>query len=197
MLPERLAELPNISLDHGQHESFQKGHCAMEVAAYIAGEPHSDAPVCVCPIIRRFLVTWNDRLPNNQTRDRLIKPLLPKILDTKSSPEVERKRGILAADWLIRESLPAWLDLAKMTKHATEFRSLPELTSWAAVRNLRPRLLVARDETGKARAYAAYAAAAVAAAAAAAVSFAFLAESRVFAFAPARLANARSPKAIK
>ena len=32
----------------------------MEWVAYIAGVPHSDAPPCVCPVLRRFMLQVND-----------------------------------------------------------------------------------------------------------------------------------------
>lgn len=42
VLPDRLTVLDSITLDKGPHSSWEDGHCAMEVAAYIAGEP----PAC-------------------------------------------------------------------------------------------------------------------------------------------------------
>ena len=39
-----------LSLEKGAHKRGS-GMCAMEAAAYIAGEPHSDHPVCVSPVI--------------------------------------------------------------------------------------------------------------------------------------------------
>lgn len=46
--PDRLAELQagKITLDEGAHSSFAKGHCAMEVVAWLAELGHTDAPAC-------------------------------------------------------------------------------------------------------------------------------------------------------
>src|SRR4051812_46460937 len=43
-LPDRLLALSEIHLQHGSHSSVSDGMCAMEAAAWIAGEPHSDHP---------------------------------------------------------------------------------------------------------------------------------------------------------
>lgn len=39
VLPDRYALLEQLSLSAGNHESFERGACVMEAAAYIAGEP--------------------------------------------------------------------------------------------------------------------------------------------------------------
>ena len=33
VVPERLAQLDTIKLDHGSHRDFAQGHCAMEVVS--------------------------------------------------------------------------------------------------------------------------------------------------------------------
>ena len=50
---ERLARVK--TLKKGSHESFSKGACIMEAAAYIAREKFSDHPECACPVIGAFL----------------------------------------------------------------------------------------------------------------------------------------------
>lgn len=54
-----------LTLLKGKHDRGQ-GMCAMEAAAYLAGEPHSDHPKCVSPVIATFLRNWNDGLPDDQ-----------------------------------------------------------------------------------------------------------------------------------
>ena len=68
--PERLAWLDTISFANGSHDDPESGVCAMEAAAYIAGEEHSDHPACVCPVIGGFMRSWNDALPSDADRDR-------------------------------------------------------------------------------------------------------------------------------
>ena len=117
-----------IHLTHGNHKTREDGVCAMEAAAYIAGEVHSDKPKCVSPVIRAFMMTWNDGLPSDAERDRLLKPLLPLVLHTWTTSADEDARVWMATDWLVRVYTPAWLDLAGLTSHATALRELSPYT---------------------------------------------------------------------
>lgn len=118
-----------IHLKSGAHDSRVKGMCAMEAAAYIAGESHSDHPECVSPVIGHFLRSWNDTLPSDADRDRLLKPLLPVVLFTRTTEADEQRRAWMATDWLVRVNAPAWLDVAQLHDHAARLRALPALTS--------------------------------------------------------------------
>ena len=117
-----------IHLTHGNHKTREDGVCAMEAAAYIAGEVHSDKPKCVSPVIRAFMMTWNDGLPSDAERDRLLKPLLPLVLHTWTTSADEDARVWMATDWLVRVYTPAWLDLAGLTSHAKALRELAPYT---------------------------------------------------------------------
>lgn len=50
-------------LKHGSHKSFEDGACLMECVAFVAGEPHSDAPACASPVLTRFGVRLNHAYP--------------------------------------------------------------------------------------------------------------------------------------
>ena len=132
VLAERMQQILALSLSSGNHDDFDKGMCVMEAAAYVAGEPWSDHPQCACPVITSFMIAWNDSLPSNAERDRLLKPLIPDIIDTRSTPAVEEKRSYLALDWLIRVFSPKWLDLVpSLAVHAKALRDLNEITDIA------------------------------------------------------------------
>src|SRR6185437_10624017 len=77
---DRFAALEKLSLESGSHEEFEKGMCVMEAVAYVAGEPWSDHPQCAFPVITSFMIAWNDGLPNDAERDRLLKPLVPQLI---------------------------------------------------------------------------------------------------------------------
>ena len=47
-------------LSSGAHQRVEDGRCAMEWVSYLAGEPHSDQPVCVSPMLRAFCISLND-----------------------------------------------------------------------------------------------------------------------------------------
>jgi hypothetical protein len=125
---QRLTEIERVSLGSGDHESRKDGLCVMEAAAYIAGEVHTDTPSCVCPVVGAFLRSWNDGLQSDADRDRLLKPLLTRILDSQSTPEVEQQRSYLALDWLVRVHAPAFLRLRpELRAHADALSGLAPL----------------------------------------------------------------------
>ncbi|OYV95157.1 MAG: hypothetical protein B7Z68_07320, partial [Acidobacteria bacterium 21-70-11] len=104
----------------------------MEAVAYVAGEPWSDAPQCACPVITAFLVSWNDSLPSDPERDRLLKPLIPRIVGTRSTPAVKERRRYMALDWMIRVYTPKWLDLIPtLGENAAALRDLDGIVDMA------------------------------------------------------------------
>ena len=149
MTNARLTVIPPLA--KGSHHRTSGQMCIMEAVAYVAGEPWSDRPECVCPVISTFLRSWNDALPDGE-RDGLLRPLIPLVLNTRSTPEVERRRSLLAADWLVRTHTPAWLRLAGLTAQADMLSGLPEITDMARCPSLMPTLRAARDDANAARA---------------------------------------------
>lgn len=47
----RLQKLRELSPHHGSHSSFARGHCAMELVSWLAGETFSASPECACPVL--------------------------------------------------------------------------------------------------------------------------------------------------
>ena len=129
VIPERLAKIETLSLHQGRHQP-DSTFCVMEAVAFVAGEPWSDHPACACPIITSLLIRWNDRLPNNAERDRLLKHFIPRIVGTRN-PAVEMKRAIMIGDWTVRTVIPELLRLLKRNKEADELAALPEISSAA------------------------------------------------------------------
>jgi hypothetical protein len=151
VIEERWAKIQGLSLKYGPH-SPNSTFCVMEAVAFVAGESWSDHPSCACPIISAFLRSWNDGLPADAERDRLLKALVPKLVGTKSTEAIEKRRSLMAADWLIRVHTPAWLRLAGLTAQADRIASLPEITAMAQYPSLRGPLEAVRDDVSAARA---------------------------------------------
>ena len=165
-IESRLAEIMGWSLRSGEHEPQQitAGEaCVMEAVAYVAGLPLSDQPECCCPVIASFLRAWNDGLPSDAERDRLLKPLIPSLIGTKSTEAIEERRSYMALDWLIRVHTPTWLDRVESLKpHAMGLRSHEEISDMAgalaADEKVRAARAAARDAAGDADWAAAWAA---------------------------------------
>jgi hypothetical protein len=102
-------------LAYGTHASAQDGRCAMEWVSYLAGEPHSDQPICVSPVLRAMCIALNDGL-EQKPRQRL-RPYLARTIGT-SQDGLDTQRGWMAMDWLARVYTPAWLRLAGLTDTA-------------------------------------------------------------------------------
>ena len=115
------------TIAHGAHLPGEI-MCAMEWAAHLAGEPHSDEPTCVSPVIRKFMISWNDGITDDARRTELLRPLIPLTIGTRTNAEDEKRRGMLALDWYMRSNVPAWLDLCPATRdEAAALRALPEI----------------------------------------------------------------------
>lgn len=167
----RLSQI--TALHHGAHSPSDAQMCAMEAVAFVAGEPWSDHPQCASPVIGAFMRAWNDGLPDDE-RNALLLPLISRLVGTRGSQALEERRSLMAADWLVREHTPAWLELAGLKDQSAMLRALPEITSMAQVPSIRGPLEAVRkgaaaawDAAGEAARAAARAAAGAAAWAAA------------------------------
>jgi len=149
IIAERWEKLQELSLKVGAH-SPDSTFCVMEAVAFVAGEKWSDAPECACPVISAFLRSWNDSLRTDADRDRLLKPLIPKIIGTRNK-DLEERRSLMAADWLVRVHTPAWLRLAGLTKQAESLEQLPEIISMAQIPSIKGPIEPVRQDAYAAR----------------------------------------------
>jgi hypothetical protein len=124
----------DYTLAHGTHATPEDGRCAMEWVSHLAGEPHSDEPACVSPVVRAFCVAMNDGL-DDAPRQRL-RLYLARTIGT-AGDGLDIRRAWMAMDWLVREYTPTWLSAARADNVADQLRSLREVS---AVDDLGPAL---------------------------------------------------------
>jgi hypothetical protein len=155
-------------LSKGLHSRAADGRCAMEWVSYLAGERHSDQPVCVSPVLRRYCIALNDRLDDEQRQK--LRPYLARTIGTAGDgKDPERLR--LCCEWLIRTALPDWCEFAGWDDLAEQLRSMSDApTAESTVRAIGDIRDEAWSRRSKVRADAAAAAVAAAAAAAAAAA---------------------------
>ena len=161
----------DVVLEAGKHKNSDDGVCLLELVSLLAGEPFTDHPGCVSPVLAGFGRSLNDELPDDK-RQRLL-PLAPRMIGT-ARDGMDEARGFLALDWLVRVYLPAWLrltpDLVADADALAGFRPITDLGSAAEVgvlvRHAKKRADVARVAVGAAAGDAAWAAASAAASAA-------------------------------
>jgi hypothetical protein len=150
---ERLAQIQYIPLRYGNHKGNNDlNMCVMEAVAYIAGEAWSNGPQCACPVITAFMDSWNDSLPGAEERDRLLKPLIPLIVGTRSTPSIEERRSYMALDWMIRVHTPKWLDMVPtLQEHAKALRELGAIVDMAGATSAGEKVRIAESEAFRTR----------------------------------------------
>jgi hypothetical protein len=137
------ADLGALELEYGAHMRRQDGVCLMEAVAWFAGKEHTDRPPCVSPVLGAFGRALNDRMkPEDRQQLKRFIPVLP---GTAGNPDADRARAWLAADWLVRTALVAWLDAAGLADDATAVQELDPVLSYEALEDARPVLRRARD----------------------------------------------------
>ncbi len=112
----------NYTLAYGTHAAPEDGRCAMEWVSFLAGEPHSDDPSCVSPVLRAYCTALNDSLDHG-SRQRL-RPYLARTIGT-AGDGLDGRRSWMAMDWLIRTYTPAWLAAAGFEAGAEQLAALP------------------------------------------------------------------------
>lgn len=86
-----------VTLAAGSHSSPDDGVCVVELASLMAGEPFSDSPACVDPVIASFLRTWNDRAAHAARQD--LRPYAERIIGSRGSARLVRARRDLCLEW--------------------------------------------------------------------------------------------------
>jgi hypothetical protein len=86
-----------VRIRHGRHVSPAQGACVVELASMLAGEPFSDHPETVCPVIAAFLRGYNDRLPAGELGE--LYPYAALVVGTAASASVRRQRAHRLLEW--------------------------------------------------------------------------------------------------
>jgi hypothetical protein len=105
----------DYELTVGPHRRPGAGRCAMEWIAHMTGEPHSDAPSTVSPVLAAFARSRNDAL-DDRTRQRL-RPYLARMIGT-AGDGLDEWRAALCTDWVVVGCVPALLEHAGLADHA-------------------------------------------------------------------------------
>jgi hypothetical protein len=120
------SRITEVRLAEGGHKNPNDGLCFMEMAAWFAGEKHSDKPECACPVLGAYGIRLNDRMPDD-VRDWLLKPLVPMIVGTRDK-DSEVKRAEFLAMWATNKILPIILRERGLLKEAEACESAASLS---------------------------------------------------------------------
>jgi len=100
------ATYQTIKLSKGRHNSPEEGACVMELASMLAGEPFSDHPVSVCPVIGSCLRAYNDWIDDGRRQD--LYRYASKVVGTRTTQEVQRARADRVTEWAGEAARRRW-----------------------------------------------------------------------------------------
>jgi len=129
-----LPDLDDITLETLPHSRRGLRLTLLELAAWLAHEPHTDAPTTVSPVLATYARWFASALDDGRRQSlkgrarRLIgtvSPVAPRI--GSGPPHLsadDAARAWLATDWLIRVQAATWLKLAGLTEAAARLESI-------------------------------------------------------------------------
>ena len=126
-----------IKLGRGRHVSSKYGACVMELASMLAGEPFSDHPASVCPVIGAFLRAYNDSLDNHRRQD--LYEYAARVVGSAGSTAVQHARSERLASWTLQMRDQRWtrsLLPARLRAMRIEPEPAMELIGLHAVRSI-------------------------------------------------------------
>jgi hypothetical protein len=87
-----------VRLSRGKHSSKEHGACVMELASMLAGEPFSDHPQSVCPVIAAVLRAYNDWADDEHRQE--LYGYAAKVVGSRASTRIERARAKQLISWI-------------------------------------------------------------------------------------------------
>ncbi|HET6869342.1 MAG TPA: hypothetical protein VFH80_25755 [Solirubrobacteraceae bacterium] len=87
-----------VRLSRGKHSSEEHGACVMELASMLAGEPFSDHPQSVCPVIAAVLRAYNDWVDDERRQE--LYEYAAKVVGSRASTRIERARAKQMISWI-------------------------------------------------------------------------------------------------
>ena len=91
------ANYKTVKLAAGKHDEPTEGVCVMELASMIAGEPFTDHPRSVCPVIASLLRAYNDAIDDRRRQDLYRFAAL--AVGTRETWVVEQLRAQRCREW--------------------------------------------------------------------------------------------------
>lgn len=86
-----------IKLSKGKHVGPEDGACVMELASMLAGEPFTDHPASVCPVIGSFLRAYNDSVDEN--RRQSLYEYASMVVGSRACGKTQQARAARLAEW--------------------------------------------------------------------------------------------------
>ena len=123
-----------IRLSKGKHTSKEHGACVMELASMLAGEPFSDHPASVCPVVGSLMRAYNDSIDDRRRQD--LYNYAARVVDSRGSADLERMRTEYVTDWMAKPTARSWTRLLPARLRALSPKPPLDVLGAGAVRSL-------------------------------------------------------------
>jgi len=110
------ASYQTIRLSKGKHTDPDDGACVMELASMLAGEPFTDHPASVCPVIGSFLRSYNDSIDSR--RRQSLYEYASKVVGSRGSGSTQQARAARLSEWAqeMQRSRRTWFLVAPLRR---------------------------------------------------------------------------------
>ncbi len=114
-----------IKLSKGKHSGPDDGACVMELASMLAGEPFTDHPASVCPVIGSFLRSYNDSIDSD--RRQSLYEYASKVVGSRASAKTQQARAAHLEQWAeeMERTRPTWFVLRSPLRAIGRLRRPP------------------------------------------------------------------------
>jgi hypothetical protein len=105
-----MTDTSNIKLIAGIGSREDDELCVMSLVALIAGEKHTDRPVCACPVLTPAAIVLNDTdwWLSDAERTNVLTPLAAELVGTRSTSDV----ALLRAELFVKKAFRMWIPQA-------------------------------------------------------------------------------------
>jgi hypothetical protein len=118
-----------IEISRGRHANRSQGVSATEIIAWMGGEPHTDRPTCLCPVIGAYLGRLADSLADGPRQQ--LWPVLSTLVGTgQVDAEILTRRQFRLIDHLCRFQVPMALRWIGRDVPAKAIRDEIPVTDW-------------------------------------------------------------------
>jgi hypothetical protein len=124
-----------IRLSKGKHTSKEHGACVMELASMLAGEPFSDHPASVCPVVGSLMRAYNDSIDDTRRQD--LYRYAAKVVGSRVPAELEQHRIEHVAAWMFKPDSRRFRLRLPARLRAVSPRTPLDVLAASAVRSLR------------------------------------------------------------
>lgn len=123
-----LPDLDTVVIEPHSHPHRGTRLSVLELAAWLAGEPHSDDPANVSPVLRVYARELAAGLDDDRRQD--LRSRASRLSGTGAFDDgTEHRRSWLLADRLLRVHAPAWLAAAGLPESAERLRQLGSIVA--------------------------------------------------------------------